>query len=267
MKTLHLKILLLFLIIASQLAACTMEPSLWNTIASGDSEDMPGVFALSDALYQLREKLNGELAACRMPVLPLTFVGAYQGEAAAAVSSDTALILEEALQIIWQDARILPHEQLVRSPEDFAALHDAARAVGSSSYNATIHISEVRSGFVHQIDLNFWLYQLYRCVLREEVRVFLRVADSEGTAIFVDEITVSPTIIIDPMISPVGGYIIRFEKNTASPLMVDFGPLIEGGEHHLRLNDAYRQPSPIPPLSEFTQPASAGLGINAPDQN
>ncbi len=267
MKSLHKTILPLFLFIVSQLAACTMEPAFWSTVNKGDSEDIPGVFALSDALYQLRRKLVGELSACNMPELPLTFVGAYNGESPAAISSDTRQILESAVEIVWNDASILPQEQLVQSPEDFVALQAAAEKIGRNSYSATIHISGARSGFVNQIDLNFWLYQMYRCVLQEEVRVLLRVADAEGTAIFIDEITVSPTIIVDPIISPIGGYIIRLEKNTASPLMVDFGPLTEGGEHQLRQNDAFRQPSLVPPLAEFSQPASASLEVNPPCQH
>jgi hypothetical protein len=54
-------------------------------------------------------------------------------------------------------------------------------------------------------------------LLREELKVFLRVADSRALQIFIDEITVSPTIIVDPIISPVGGYIIRFEKKYCLP--------------------------------------------------
>ncbi|PKL49919.1 MAG: hypothetical protein CVV42_04475 [Candidatus Riflebacteria bacterium HGW-Riflebacteria-2] len=265
MKHLIIIILSLMLSGAVSLSACTMEPSIWQTVEAIDSEDDPGVFALSDALYQLREKLTKELSACNMPVQPLTFVGIFYGDTPTEMSSSTRQILEQATEIVWNDARILPPAELVRSPQDFVALQKAAEAAGKESYTALLQISGARSSSISQIDLNFWLYQLYRCVLREEIKVLLRVADSEGTAIFIDEIAVSPTIIVDPMLSPVGGYIIRLEKNTASPLMVDFGPLEDGGEHVLRFNDAFRQPSPTPPMKEFQQIQRSGDSRNAAD--
>jgi hypothetical protein len=251
MKKLLIVILSLMLQLAVSLSACTMEPSIWQTVEAVDSEDDPGVFALSDALYQLRNKLTKELSASNVPVQPLTFVGVFYGDTPAVMSSSTRQILEQASEIVWSDARILPPAELVTSPQDFVALQKAAEAAGKGYYTALLQISGARSSYISQIDLNFWLYQLYRCVLREEIKVLLRVADSEGTAIFIDEITVSPTIIVDPLVSPVGGYIIRIEKNTASPLMVDFGPIEEGAEHVLRFNDAFRQPSPTPPMQEF----------------
>ncbi|KAF1080891.1 MAG: hypothetical protein GQF41_2705 [Candidatus Rifleibacterium amylolyticum] len=244
-------ILLSILLSANPLFACTMEPSVWRTVETQDFAGAPGVFALSDAMYQLREKFHTELSACNLPVLPLTFVGAFDGDEQNIMASPTRAVLEQSVELIWRDAAILPEAELVRSAQDVDALMKAAEKAGKKSYTAMIIVSGARSSYINQIDLNFWLYQLYRCVLREELKVFLRVADAEGTAIFIDEITVSPTIIVDPIISPVGGYIIRFEKNTACPLLLDFGPLVEGGEHVLRQNDAFRQPSPTPPLPEF----------------
>jgi len=265
MKKLIMIILSLLLSGAVSLFACTMEPSIWQTVESVDSENDPGVFALSDALYQLRKKLTKELSACNMPVRPLIFVGIFDGDPPAVISSAARQIFEQATEIVWSDARILPPSELIKSPQDYVALQKAAEAVGKESYTALLHISGARSSSISQIDLNFWLYQLYRCVLREEIKVLLRVADSEGTAIFIDEITVSPTIIVDPMISPVGGYIIRLEKNTASPLLVDFGPVEDGGEHILRFNDAFRQPTPTPPMSELQQIHRSGESGNPAD--
>ena len=254
MKKLILFVALLFS--AVQLPACVMEPSVWQTVETVDTRDDPGVFALSDALYQLRKKISVELSACNMPELPIHFVGAFYGDTPAVMSSSTLQILTQSVELTWNNARILPHEELVSSPDDYSALQKAAEKVGENAYSALIHVSSAQSSAINQIDLNFWLYQLYRCVMREELKVFIRITDSSGTAIFIDEITVSPTVIVDPIISPVGGYIIRFEKNTASPLLADFGPLSEGSEHQLRLNDAFRQPSQTPPLSEFVLPAA-----------
>jgi hypothetical protein len=256
-------IILFFLLMPLYLSACTMEPSLWDTLEIVDGESDPGVFALTDALYQLHKKMFDDLSACGIPVLPITVVAAFQGDDQA-VMSDTALkSLEHAMQIAWQDATLLSASELVKSPEDFIALEKAGKKVGDRSYSAMIKVAGARSASINQIDLNFWLYQLYRCVLREEIRVFIRIADSSGTALFIDEITVSPTVIVDPMISPVGGFIIRFEKNTARPLLVDFGPLVDGGEHVIRLNDAYRQPSSVPPMPEFSRPRSSAVGTDS----
>lgn len=255
-------IFLLVQLLTVQVSACTMEPSLWNTIETSDQENGPGGFALSDALFQLREKLVRELSACGLPVLPLTFVGAFSGKDARPMSPSDLEILEQSVKMIFADASILPAAELLDSPEDFAALQKASDKAGKKTYTALVQVSDARSSFISQIDSNFWLYHLYRCVLREEIKIFLRVADASGAAIFIDEITVSPTIIIDPLVSPVGGYIVRFEKNSASPLMLDFGPLSDGGEHVLRVNDAFRQPTPTPPLPEFSRPAALPGGDN-----
>ncbi|EKD82412.1 MAG: hypothetical protein ACD_39C01313G0001 [uncultured bacterium] len=255
---------LIMLLGTMQLSACVMEPGIWQTIAVVDAKDDPGVFALSDALFQLRRKFSAELAACKMPELPITFVGAFYGDTPVAMSSSTLKILEQSVELIWSDARVLSAAELASSPDNYVALQEAAAKLGKQSYSAIIHVSAAQSTAINQIDVNFWLYQLYRCVMREELKVFLRIADSSGTAVFIDEIAVSPTIMVDPLISPVGGYIIRFEKNSSSPLLADFGPLTEGGGHELRLNHAFRQPSPTPPLAEFSRPASAPATINSP---
>ncbi|PKL44670.1 MAG: hypothetical protein CVV41_04705 [Candidatus Riflebacteria bacterium HGW-Riflebacteria-1] len=254
MRPLMKKLLLsLFtLLLAGQLNACVMEPGVWQTVEVIDSAGDPGVLALSDALFQLRKKFAAEMAACKIPERPITFVGAYLDETP--MSSSTLTILEQSVELVWNDARVLPASELVSSPEDYVALHKAAEKAGKDGYSATIHVSGAQSTAINQIDVNFWLYQLYRCVMREELKAFIRIADSSGTALFIDEIAVSPTVMVDPLISPVGGYIIRFEKNTANPLLVDFGPLAEGGEHQIRLNESYRQPSATPPLSEFKAP-------------
>lgn len=250
-------LVLLLLVFSVQLHACTMEPSVWQTVDTADGETGPGVFALSDALYQLRGKFLSELAACQLPDLPVIFVGAFYGNKPAVMSARDLQILEQSIELIWKNTSLLPASELLPALEDYSALQVASTKAGPKFYTALIHISAARSSAISQIDLNFWLYQLYRCVLREELKVLLRIADSTGTAVFIDEISVSPTVIVDPVISPLGGYIIRFEKNTATPLMVDFGPLSEGGEHVLRFNDAFHQPFPTPPLPEFNPPAMA----------
>ncbi|OGK07373.1 MAG: hypothetical protein A2W80_02195 [Candidatus Riflebacteria bacterium GWC2_50_8] len=264
MKPIRNKLLLsvFTLLFAAQLNACVMEPAIWQTVEVVDSTDDPGVFALSDALYQLRRKFSAELAACKMPELPITFVGAFYGETPVVMSSSLLRILEQSVELIWSDARVLPESELAGSPDDYVLLQKAAEKAGKESYSATIHVSDARNTAINQIDLNFWLYQLYRCVMREELKVFIRITDSSGTAVFIDEIAVSPTVMVDPIISPLGGYIIRFEKNTASPLMVDFGPLTEGAEHQLRFNEAYRQPSETPPLPEFKKPLAGSDGCS-----
>ena len=207
MKTLLLSIFTLLL--ACQLNACVMEPCLWQTVEVVDSAGDPGVLALSDALFQLRKKFAAEMAACKLPERPITFVGAYLEETP--MSSATLRILEQSAELVWNDATILPASQMVSSPQDYEALQKASEKAGKDGYSATIHVSGAQSTAINQIDANFWLYQLYRCVMREELKAFIRIADSAGTALFVDEITVSPTVMVDPLISPVGGYIIRFE--------------------------------------------------------
>lgn len=235
--------------------ACTMEPSVWKQIETIDAQDGPGTYALVDALLQIKTKFDREMLACRLATGPLTFTGIWQGEKAQSADSGLYENFATAVNVVWNNALLLPAKNLVAAADDLSAQNAAAGKI-AAGYAATVHVTNARSTTINLIDANFKLFHLFRLVLREELRMFVRITDREGTAVFLDEIAVSPTFIVDPLISPVGGFFIRLEKNTAQPLVVDYGPLSEGGEHVLRFNDAFHQPSPTPPAAEFTRPAS-----------
>lgn len=249
----HLLIILLFLLTTWQATACTMQPSLWKQLESIDSHNGPVIYALTDALYQIREKFNKEMQACQLATGPLTFTGAWHGNPAQAIDASMYENLHDAIDVIWKNAKLVPQADMPGAFDDIAA-HNAIAAKLPDGYAVTIHITNAKATAINLIDINFQQYFLFRLVMREELRMFVRITDRSGAAVFLDEVAVSPTFIVDPLISPLGGFFIRFEKNTAHPLALDFGPLSDGGQHVLRVNDAFYQPTATPPLPEFAQP-------------
>jgi len=243
-------LLLLLLPVMQPVAACTMEPSIWKQIEKSGGPGDAGVYALVDALSQFRDKFEREMGNCGMATGPIRLFRAVRADSAALSQGDYDNLLT-ALDVVWPDASAESFSQLQQSEPE------PTGGVASGSYRLRLEISASGHDSIVLNDLNFKLYQLYRMVLREKVTILARVSDSTGTPVFIDEFTVSPTILVDPIISPIGGYLIRLEKNSSRPLVVDFGQVIEGGEHVLRLNDAFHQPSAVPPV--FTGSASAIL--------
>lgn len=250
-------IALIFILKIGQLCACTMEPNMWKRIDSVDFPGNPGIYALTEALYQIKEKFNKEMQACNLATGPLTFTGAWYGFPAKTVGSSNYSDLQNAINVVWKDAKLINLAEMVPEENDITIQNSVAAKL-SSGYAITIKVTEAKSTAINLIDLNFHCYNLFRLVLRDELRLFVRITDRSGTAVFLDDITVSPTLIVDPLISPLGGFFIRVEKNTSRPLSLDFGPLSNGGDHVLRINDSFYQPSATPPLPEF-MPKTSGL--------
>ena len=101
------------------------------------------------------------------------------------------------------------------------------------------------------IDLNMQVWALLRFIVRDETSVYVRVSDSSDNILFLDEFKVSPTIVIEPLISPIGGYFETVEKNNSMPIHVDWGSVGDSKEHVLRVNTSFYAPSDIPPLEVF----------------
>ncbi len=221
-----------------------MEPSHWKQVEFIDRAETPGTYALTDALFHFRDKFEREMIACDMATGPITCVLATENPLEPAVSSELNEHLLSALNVVWPDAVMIGKAINASDPLAMPSLAGDLKA----GHLVQLQISQAKCSQINLIDENFRLFQLYRLVTREELHLFTRVINKSGQTVFVDEFSVSSTILVDTLISPVGGFIIRLEKNTSRPLVVDFGPVIEGGEHILRFNDAFRQPSATPPL-------------------
>ena len=254
------KIIILFLLLtfSAQAMACVMEPSIWEEVEVATYSDGPGIYSLTEAFCQIKQKFAAEMTACALPVGPITFVGGFYGASRIKLSSEQIAVMETAVAVVWKDASVVKSSDMLDSMDNFDEFERMAKKL-QSGYAASVHIVDSRSSAINLIDVNFNLYSLFRLVFREEARVYIRITDNSGNAVFLDEVSVSPTIIVDPLVSPIGGFFIRFEKNTSFPLVADFGPLYDGGPHELRLNNAYRQPMPVPPLREFKLPPSGSV--------
>ena len=227
-----------------------MEPSVWQEIDTGEINNTIGVYALIDAFYQFKDKFDKEMKTCGLATGPITFIGAWKGEKATLLTADQYTKLQTAVARVWKNADILPLSEFVVSNNDILLQNKKAQAL-KSGYAAIIHILSSKSSLINLIDLNFNYYSLLRLVMRDEMKLFIRIIDRNGMPVFVEEFEVSPTFIADPLISPIGGFLIRLEKNTSRPLVVDFGPIEEQGKHVLRFNSSFRQPFAVPPLAEF----------------
>jgi len=251
MKYLSAILLCALLFVGHPAGACKMEPSVWQRISQDDEPGDPGMIAMTDALFQMRKKFEREMHAAKLASGPITFIGAWYGSNHERVDEERLENLCHAAASIWKDVTCINLEKMIKSHEDLPEMTKRAVEVGYG-YSVMVHFAESRFAAINLIDLNLRYICFLRLVYREETRLFARVLDASGNTVFVDEFHVSPTFAIDPMITSIGGYILRFDKNSSQPLMVDFGSETkEGGEHVMRINDAYHQPQETPPLPEF----------------
>lgn len=236
-------------------SACKMEPSVWQRISQVDEPADPGMIAMTDALFQMREKFEREMRAANLASGPMTIIGAWYGSNHESADEERFENLRHAAESVWKDVRCIDLEKMIKSHEDLAEMTKRSVEVGHG-YSVTVHFAESRFAAINLIDLNLRYICFLRLVYREETRLFARVLDAGGNTVFVDEFHVSPTFSIDPMITAVGGFVLRYDKNSAWPLMVDFGSeTASGGEHVMRVNDAYHQPQETPPMPEFVPDA------------
>lgn len=244
-------LLLFFITVCFAGNACEMEPSFWVTVEEIQTESAPGIYSISDALNKITRRFMRGLRATNDDFLPIAFIAAFDENPPVKVLPEVFELIEVSARLAWRDKYISRGlDKLVKAYDDYENIVASAQDL-CGYYSATIHVSNTGSSVINQVDVNFYLYTMVRTVYREEARVFLRITDSEGLPVLVDELDVSPTIIFDSIITPVGGFIIKMEQNSHTPLHIDFGTVTEGGEHVLRINDAYRQPSIVPPLDEF----------------
>ena len=143
----------------------------------------------------------------------------------------------------------MPYDELLLS---FEESYEETSFVGENNkYSVILVLSDSKTTLINMVDMNPQVYELLRFVVRDELKVFARASDSSGSAIFLDEFDVSPTLIVDPLLSPIGGFFIKFEKNTTYPIHIDFGTIGDDTEHVLRVNTGFHRPVGTPMFSEF----------------
>ena len=228
--------------------ACVMVPSVWKTINSSTEElQSPTVYAMTEAFLQLNKKFATEMKVCNIQVKPFIVRSLFLGKEAGTINEESYLSIKEALKMIFNDAEIPDFDKL---PKDIDNPQQQIK-VSSDYYYLDLFVSDSKRTSVHMIDMNMQIWALLRFVVRDETTVYVRVSDCSDNLLFVDEFEVSPTIVIDPLISPIGGFLETVEKNNSKPIHVDWGSIGESKEHVLRVNTNFYAPSDIPPLEVF----------------
>lgn len=239
---------LLALFVLTESFACVMVPSVWKTIDSSTDElQSPTVYAMTEAFMQIKKKFSKEMKACRIPVKPFAVRSLFLGKDVETINKESYLSIKEALGMVFNDALISDFDKLPKATE----IQSEQTASSDDYYYLDLYVSDFKRTSIHMIDLNLQIWALLRFVVRDETSVYVRVSDSKENLLFLDEFAVTPTIVVEPLISPIGGFFETVEKNNSMPIHVDWGSVGDSKEHVLRVNTSFYAPSDIPPLDIF----------------
>ena len=228
--------------------ACVMVPSVWKTIDTSTEElQSPTVYAMTEAFMQLRKKFSTEMNVCNIPVKPFTVRSIFWGKESKAINKETYSSIKEALEMIFNEI-IIPDFDKLPNENDISIQQAKA---SDEHYFLDLYVSDSKKTCIHMIDLNLQIWVLLRLIIRDEARVYARVSDSKENTLFIDEFEVSPTIIIDPLITPIGGFLETVEKNNSMPIHVDWGSVGDSKEHVMRVNTSFYAPIDFPSLEIF----------------
>ncbi len=228
--------------------ACVMVPSVWKTIDTSTEElRSPSVFSLTEAFMQFKKKFLTEMKVCNIRIKPFKVRSIFSGIEGESISKESYSSIKEALNNIFIDANIPDFEKL----PNITDIHSQQTKESDVHFFLDLYVLDSKRTSLHMIDLNMQIWALLRFVVRDETSVYVRVSDSSDNLLFVDEFDVSPTIIVDPLITPIGGFFETVEKNNSMPIHVDWGSVGDSKEHVLRVNTSFYAPSDIPPLEVF----------------
>ena len=244
--------------------ACVMVPSVWKTIdSSTENLQSPTVFALSEAFIQFKKKFAKEMKVCRIPIKPFKVRGLFSGKESEVINKETYASIKEALEMIFNEAEIPEFANLPKETDI------SSQQIQNSDeyYFLDLYVSDSKRTSIHMIDLNMQVWALLRFIVRDETSVYVRVSDGSDNILFIDEFNVSPTIAIEPLITPIGGYLETVEKNNSTPIHIDWGSIGDSKEHVLRVNTSFYAPSDIPPLEVFKSDLEKKLEKEEIDKN
>lgn len=254
----------LLLFSAVETFACVMVPSVWKTIdSSTENLQSPTVYALTEAFMQLKKKFAKEMKICGIPIKSFKARYLSSGEESESINKETYLSIKEALGMVFHDIVIPDFDKLPN--ESDIPLQQSTNS--DEAYYLDLYVSDSKRTSIHMIDLNMQVWALLRFIVRDETSVYVRVSDSSDNIIFLDEFNVSPTIAVEPIISPIGGYFETVEKNNSMPIHIDWGSIGDSKEHVLRVNTNFYAPSDIPPLDVFKSDLEKKLEKEEIDKN
>ena len=244
--------------------ACVMVPSVWKTIdSSTENLQSPTVYAVTEAFMQFKKKFAKEMKVCGIPVKPFCVRSLFSGKESEVINKETYTTIKDALAMVFIDAIISDYDNLPKA-EDISSQETT---IYDERYFLDLYVSDSKRTSIHMIDLNMQVWALLRFIVRDETSVYVRVSDSSDNIIFLDEFNVSPTIAVEPIISPIGGYFETVEKNNSMPIHIDWGSIGDSKEHVLRVNTNFYAPSDIPPLDVFKSDLVKSLEKEEINQN
>lgn len=209
------------------LFACLNFLHEWTLVGSGPCTlTENGEFGLSDAFVQFREKLDHQVASQAQTLPALMLAGFFWGEKGAPASDAQRQKVMSAFEHAWPASRTVAFEGKPIAEDDLAALASVAARV-PNILSATVQVLECEADYLHLLDLIYFDLTILRTIYRERVTIRVRVCDAQGQLVFMDQITVTPTIVYDLMSRPSISLCSYFEKHDSRPRIMDLGELFK----------------------------------------
>jgi len=258
----------LILIVLSQpfrADACLNFLHEWIPFASGtESVAATGEHGLTEACFQFRKELNGILASSSVSSAAVTLACVTWGESESAASKAQIARVQSALEQTWPASAVCRIEGAMFDGNESPSPASQARRVKTPLF-LTVHVSNYSADHINLLDFIFFDIAIIRTVLREKVTATFHVYDSSGKLVYLNRLSVSPTIVFDVMFRPTISLLSYFEKHDSRPLLLDYGELfkdtasasVETRPKSLRMPDfesSIRMPQP----RQASQPGGAG---------
>jgi len=246
-----LKRMLVFLIaffpISILAGACDLLPHEWVIAAKKGSVSSLVSYALADGMFQCRRQLETEFSNTGKAPGKILFAGCFDGRIAPITAGPERSALEEAIETAWPASQAGFLWQPGLSLDDHEGLVRAARSV-QASYTAFIQVKDPETEEIDLVDGVFFLWACVRLVLKEKAKIFVKILDQQGQTVFLDEFEVSPTVLSEVIMTPLGCFLQRMEKRNSRPVAMFFES-VEPGVHGLFLQDQFAPESGIPPAN------------------
>ncbi len=199
----------------------------WIPFASA-SEDLShhGSYGLGEACLQFRNELVSRLASDGIRADGIMLAGVSWGDTPTPASEQQIERVFGALEQTWPASSVARIPGRMIEDDDYAGLASAAE-VASSPLILTIHVSKYNGDRINLLDFIFFDLAIIRTVLRENVTATFRVLDRSGRFVYLNRLSVSPTIVFDVMFRPNISLLSYFEKHDSRPQLLDYGELFK----------------------------------------
>jgi len=224
-----LGIILLFILLSQPLRAdaCLNFLHEWIPFASGtDDVSTVGEHGLAEACFQFRKELSGVLASSSLSSAAVTLAGVTWGESEAIASEAQIARVLGALEQTWPASAVYRIEGAMFGGNESSSPASTAQRVKTPLF-LTVNVSNYTADHINLLDFIFFDISIIRTVLREKVTATFRVFDSSGKLVYLNRLSVSPTIVFDVMFRPTVSLLSYFEKHDSRPWLLDYGEIFK----------------------------------------